>query len=1241
MRMQAHLAAQTRRHAGIRNSFARALASVLRPLALAIAGPLVLAAAPSVAQMTVTSPNPASISFAHPSTSGSVTIQGTDVIDASPKLTWTVQSNALHGSVAFDNNVCPLVNGSTAAFTCPVTYTLTQPTYLGVDSFILLVCDQFQQCANVTVNEQITPSPPTANNFTIQTTDKAQASVDLLAAGEITVDPSVSPKLVVVSITAGPAHGAVAVAGTQITYTPSGNYIGSDSLTYQVSDGSPSTASAVMTISVRPSSAVTATNFPIQDTDNTAVPIDLTQNNRITYDPVDLSHLITSVTAAPAHGSTSVVGTTITYTPLAGYIGNDALTYQVTDGVTSASGTISITVKPAAALTATNFSAQDTDNTALPIDLTQNGRITFDPNDLKRISVSVIAAPAHGAANAAGTTITYTPSAGYIGADVFTYQISDGFTTASGTIAITVKPSAAVTATNFSVQGTDNTALAISLTQNNRITFDPNDLNRLNVSVIGAPAHGSTGAAGTTITYTPSAGYIGADALTYQVSDGFTTASGTITIAVKPSSAVTATNFSVTDTDNTALPINLTQNNRIGFDPNDQGHLSVTVTAAPAHGTANVNGTTIAYNPSAGFVGSDRLTYSVSDGNSSASGTITITVKPSTALTATSFSVQATDGTPLAVDLTQKNRIGFDPADASHLVVKLTAAPAHGAASASGTTITYTGSAGYAGSDKLTYQVSDGFTSASGTISVTDTPRAIAVPANIIGKPQATATATLVAAGFTVTTVSQMSTAVPYGDVITSVPAPGTMVLPHTVVKLVISQGVARQANAPLSSVPGLSPGEISVAQALERACKSIGGAISNGTAVTAQQRDLFTQCSALISDYGGGQNEAGLKKALDAISGRQVTAPQRTALQFSAGQLANMSARLAELRLGGSSFSMAGLDLGLPGNVESAYGPLLGLAKELFGGGAGDDKNSGPGSRLGMFITGTFRRGSESTSNSELGFDFKNDGVTVGVDYRFTDRLIFGLAGGYGTTSTTYDDQGSKLDSKSSGFSLYGTYFRDRFYVDLLAGFMHNSYDLSRQASFQSSSNGVGCGGGNCSVETSSSTSAHEWTISGATGVDFGSGGLAIGPELALDYARIDVSGFTEGGPSGLALTFSPQSAESLVLKAGGHVSYAWTTSWAVISPQARVRWLHEFLNDSYAAPIVFTADTLTPVAQRSFVAYTNSPDRNYLDWNLSLAFQFPHGISGFVNYGQLGGLQYINMREFNIGLRFENRFH
>ncbi len=58
-------------------------------------------------------------------------------------------------------------------------------------------------------------------------------------------------------------------------------------------------------------------------------------------------------------------------------------------------------------------------------------------------SVAVTAAPSHGTATASGTGITYTPTAGYVGSDSFTYTATNaGGTSAPATVSVTVTGSA-------------------------------------------------------------------------------------------------------------------------------------------------------------------------------------------------------------------------------------------------------------------------------------------------------------------------------------------------------------------------------------------------------------------------------------------------------------------------------------------------------------------------------------------------------------------------------------------------------------------------------------------------------------------------------------------------------------------------------------------------------------------------------------------------------------------------------
>jgi uncharacterized protein YhjY with autotransporter beta-barrel domain len=230
------------------------------------------------------------------------------------------------------------------------------------------------------------------------------------------------------------------------------------------------------------------------------------------------------------------------------------------------------------------------------------------------------------------------------------------------------------------------------------------------------------------------------------------------------------------------------------------------------------------------------------------------------------------------------------------------------------------------------------------------------------------------------------------------------------------------------------------------------------------------------------------------------------------------------------------------------------------------------------------------------------------------------------------------RLDAKTLSGQLYGSFFTEHFHLDWVMGFGHNGYDLTREISYSSSATGIGCNGTFCSNEATGTTLGRELQATLAAGGDFHSGAFAFGPTLELEYKQVRVNGFTESGPSGLDLAFGDITTPSLVSKVGGYVSYALKTPWVVILPQARARYLREFQNNARTQSVQFAADSLPDAADRTFLIYTDAPDRGFFDWKTSILFQFPFGIAGFVDYGGVAGLQNINVHEFNAGLRVEH---
>ncbi|PXV54077.1 outer membrane autotransporter barrel domain-containing protein [Dyella jiangningensis] len=367
----------------------------------------------------------------------------------------------------------------------------------------------------------------------------------------------------------------------------------------------------------------------------------------------------------------------------------------VTDAGTFIGGSFSF-APPTAGATSTSV-AYNSSNNAVPLNLAGNPT-----------SVAIVSAAAHGTAIAAGMGITYSPAAGYIGTDSFTYVASNAAgTSAPATATITVNPPPVPTVAAASATTAYNTATSINLAS------AISGVNITGVNIAQAPAHGTAIVTGETVAYTPSATfYGGTDTFTYTATNpGGTSSPATVTVTVGAVPAPTAGATSATTAYNTATNINLASV-IAGTDIT-----SVSIATAPAHGTVSVSGETVVYTPSATFYGgSDSFTYTATNpGGTSAPATVTVNVN--------------TVGTPTVSASTLSTP--YNTAATLHLAslisginitgITIATAPAHGTVSVSGETVIYTPSSTfYGGSDSFTYTATNpGGTSAPATITIT------------------------------------------------------------------------------------------------------------------------------------------------------------------------------------------------------------------------------------------------------------------------------------------------------------------------------------------------------------------------------------------------------------------------------------------------------------------------------------------------------------------------------------------
>jgi len=347
----------------------------------------------------------------------------------------------------------------------------------------------------------------------------------------------------------GPSHGTLTRnANGSFTYTPAASYNGSDSFTYQASDGTLVSNLATVTITVTAvndaPAAVADAYSTDEDTGLTVAAPGVLANDS---DP-DGDTLTAVAGSGPSHGTlTRNANGSFTYTPAANYSGSDSFTYRASDGtLTSGLATVTITVGAVNdAPTATADAYATDEDTALMVAAPGVLGNDSDP-DGTTLTAVLASGPAHGTLtlNTDGS-FTYTPAVNYNGGDSFTYRASDGSlesTVATVTLTVTAVNDAPV-ATDDAYSTAEDTALTVAAPGALGNDSDP-DHNPLSAVLVSGPSHGTlTLNPDGSFTYTPTTNHTGSDSFTYQASDG-TLASELATVTL----TVTAVNDTPTVT---------------------------------------------------------------------------------------------------------------------------------------------------------------------------------------------------------------------------------------------------------------------------------------------------------------------------------------------------------------------------------------------------------------------------------------------------------------------------------------------------------------------------------------------------------------------------------------------------------------------------------------------------------------------------------------------------------------------
>lgn len=519
--------------------------------------------------------------------------------------------------VSLSANGTEVISGSTLTFTPSTNWNgSTSVTYRAKD-------EAGVYSAPVTVSITVNPvnDAPVADAKSMSTPEDTAGTVTL--SGTDIDSPAPSTFQVVTAPSA--AHGIASISGSTLTFTPSANWNGSTSLTYRTQDSSGAwSAPVTVNITVTPVNDVPSVVNRSMSTDE-----DTKSSLTLTVSDVDLSfegdnHTWEIVTAPSAtHGSASISGDQLSFTPAANWNGTTTFTYRAKDsnGAYSSTKTVTVTVNPINDVpVASDVEVSTAEETTISIPYPA---ADIEDTDLEFVVTSSIA---HGDLKIKASTVEYTPELNFNGTVVVAFKVIDkeGAWSNEANISITVTGvNDAPTETGATIianEGEPSTPTAPWVSDVDTPYGDTHTF-----TIESPPANGSVAVVDGKLIYTPAAQFYGEDTFTIRAtdSDGESVA-GTAGVTVKK------LNYAPTN----ITPGEISFYEGIGgsaeltvTDPNTWGSHSLEVVTQPVHGDVTISGNELTYKTDGAADTSVKIRATDQDGQSTEKN-IALKVRP-------------------------------------------------------------------------------------------------------------------------------------------------------------------------------------------------------------------------------------------------------------------------------------------------------------------------------------------------------------------------------------------------------------------------------------------------------------------------------------------------------------------------------------------------------------------------------------------------------------------------------------
>ena len=363
----------------------------------------------------------------------------------------TVVSNGFSG---VDNGEVSIVDNK-------VVFTPTA-NWNGTETFTYTVKDNANATATASVTVTVDPinDAPVANDYNLNLNEDnsldqqvlwTSTDYDLVASLNNPVTDTHT-----ITITSGPSHGTGSVVTNSIRYTPTANYNGPDSITYEIEDSFHVITTATITYTVEPvndeptayDDSITIDEDGIATIDVLANDTDIDLHPTLNNPMTEALTVVSNGFSGVDNGEVSIVDNKVVFTPTANWNGTETFTYTVKDNANAtATASVTVTVDPI-----NDAPVANDYNLNLNEDNSLDQQVLWTSTDYDLVpslnnpvtdthTITITSGPSHGTGSVVTNSIRYTPTANYNGPDSITYEIEDSFNViTTATITYTVEP---------------------------------------------------------------------------------------------------------------------------------------------------------------------------------------------------------------------------------------------------------------------------------------------------------------------------------------------------------------------------------------------------------------------------------------------------------------------------------------------------------------------------------------------------------------------------------------------------------------------------------------------------------------------------------------------------------------------------------------------------------------------------------------------------------------------------------